>query len=733
MFGRRTHHDHEYDQLISGLQKYGRRRELSRMLYCVREILTTHNPSCATNLIHRIEVMASEEVVFADTGTFAIIAEHLDRCYAITTRMKTARAEERIKNRLDQTWDDDVGLRPGDPYELLNNELSAACTALVNGRLCRLASDVRCWYSMDSTVAERRRVVFDRIDPPHKAPLINRILFHSQCTEQTPEIQVALRSFTRELLELSHEPYATSSMDFIHPEQECIYVPKAPDFLYGAFVVLNSIQRSPTFTYLRSYELGYILWHIILGVDELCDRGKHSAQLLLYRKLYTRKVRERFMWLVNAAMLVFHSFHIKPMAVSTEWQPQTNVFLHTLEEHLQLPVMPLHQDVIDRHTRVGRRRGATYTEFAVHGAFVVDEDAEYYVSEWRRAYLRHKELQDAESVVVQVKPVKPKRAPLKRQLEVDSDSTSGLEDSDSDSDSDSGLEESESESDVEPDPVSSTPMLLTSTLPVPSIHPWSTFEPIVFANDGNVCGQKIACIVSSVRNTVNDGWSPVILKECMSMGSQWGRSAIVVNALLEMAGLPSSRPRVIMSDRRVRRLDRTNKSFVNNYVVEERLTRYLLMDRHPGEPLKLTPGWEDVPSIRRQWLTIACVRAVVRCSDTNCSNMLYDRETGRVYSIDESCILTTRPRVLGQTNERIRARTRADEEGIKQAVQVVQRLDVEAIVGTLNENGFCGAKNRPFIADRIVRIEQLVREELSGTCRKSARKKAKSEGADLRG
>jgi hypothetical protein len=58
---------------------------------------------------------------------------------------------------------------------------------------------------------------------------------------------------------------------------------------------------------------------------------------------------------------------------------------------------------------------------------------------------------------------------------------------------------------------------------------------------------------------------------------------------------------------------------------------------------------------------IACVRAILQCSDTNASNVLYRKDDLGVelFSIDESMIFSG-AKVLGQTNAKLRAAWRDD-------------------------------------------------------------------------
>ena len=99
--------------MISGVQKFLRSRDPVGMRYCVLELLALEQRVATSNLINRLQVMAVEELLFADTIAFKI-------SYDLISAAGTNRQN----------------LGP----------LLRVCDVLCASRLCRIPSDVRCHF-----------------------------------------------------------------------------------------------------------------------------------------------------------------------------------------------------------------------------------------------------------------------------------------------------------------------------------------------------------------------------------------------------------------------------------------------------------------------------------------------------------------------------------------------------------------------------------------------------------
>tara|TARA_Y100000389_G_scaffold171884_1_gene179854 strand:- start:765 stop:1829 length:1065 start_codon:yes stop_codon:yes gene_type:complete len=331
---------HKCDVVKSGLQKYLRRRETDKMLWCAAELYSFHPLAetdgekraargLVTNLVNRLTIMMDEELLFADWGHYLVCSRWLE--------------EFEAKGR--------------DDFE----PIVKVCTALCGARLLRLNSDIRAYWKRGPGRGET--------GPEAKCGLWTGAAGPRDADWTANGGREAMDGFV-------------ACLDAGHPAA----------YKWAYVMMEMGGKGAPRY---RRKEPVYAVWEALMVRASNWEHSDAAARgrLLecLERKLRAFHVKtrsERHIWLMAAISLVLHRDAI-------DWSPvQEHLAAHDagggeLVEHLlrERGFMEIDEYAIDQHCSAGRSKKRGRGFFLEEGAKVVQEDEHYLVPEWRAAYM----------------------------------------------------------------------------------------------------------------------------------------------------------------------------------------------------------------------------------------------------------------------------------------------------------------------------------------------------------
>lgn len=370
--GTKTCHGYDYDVMISGVQKYLRAGDSKGMQYCALEILCLEQPAATSNLLHRLQVMAGEELLFADVGTFSDVYELLGFVE---------------KDR-------------GNAFAMLE-----ACELLARGRLCRLPSDIRCHFG--TLGAGGLRQLMDSTPVP--ASFQTGVVY-----DHPSEVVRLARMFAYQLSE-------RRSYECFYPLFEVLRL--SAEGSVGQPIVLQTRLRDKP---IKRVQSAYLLWGWLLnyshGFRATMEQQLEWFTACLARQpkpklgVATRPARDYYVFLVNVVLLVLQRDVVAPLPKRDplELGSEASELAEQLRAHRLAPHMELLPTVVDMHTHAGRRAGKTGADFATEGAVLAREDREFFVQQWRDQYVQykvsgagdHRTKKRAHSIKAEPKPVK---------------------------------------------------------------------------------------------------------------------------------------------------------------------------------------------------------------------------------------------------------------------------------------------------------------------------------------
>jgi len=317
---------YKIDVLKSALQKYGRRRMLKEMFWCVNElndfelIEEKKAEKVRTNMVNRLKVMLCEELVFSDWQRFLYCVRELNKW------------EEKRNNVV---------------------HLYRVCSALCDGKLCRLASDIKAYWKdgVSSGLVEieqekqKRRDMDEKEDDPEVKRFMNNLV---SCVEKKSE--------------------------------ECFY---------WMFEILrkaeDNVKGKKRF---RKSGCEYIIWEWLFECSKRNMKMKEVMRELMI--LFDKKDRkERYIFVCNALCLVLYSDRVNWEEKEIEYDARDIDISNDVK-------LDIDDYCIDMHCSDGRKKGKDKKTFALEGSFVVNEDKEFFREEWRQIYQKLKHVDSEE-------------------------------------------------------------------------------------------------------------------------------------------------------------------------------------------------------------------------------------------------------------------------------------------------------------------------------------------------
>ena len=329
------------DILKSALQKYLRRREEDKMLWCLTEIYlfkaranTDAERRAAkgivSNMLNRLIIMMDEEMLFAEVGKYMKCMEWLQE--------------------FEESDREDFAL------------LVKICKSMLGARMLRLNSDIYTYW-------QRGGGVYKVVNVPGLG-----------LTEGLPEVEgVQLEVdaiLSKEEKEMDDWKDARDNLykfitAFRSNDLSCYY--------WALAMFHSNVKGKARF---RRKDCVYTVWEFLL--KECKDNEKMRKCLEMKLKQFFVKTRhEQHMWMSSAISIVLNK---EKLDFEEDWDIEVSdeEVLGLFKDRVKIEIDDY---AIDMHCSAGRKMGRKKAEFALVGCLVVDEDKEYYNDTWRKLYV----------------------------------------------------------------------------------------------------------------------------------------------------------------------------------------------------------------------------------------------------------------------------------------------------------------------------------------------------------
>ncbi len=325
-YNSRSYYGHKPDKLKSGVQKYLRRREEKKMLWCIGEIYLFKfaDPAAKamiTNLVNRLIIMLDEEMVFSEWAKYLLVRAELEKFEASGRNNFLA--------------------------------LVKAAKILVRAEMLRLNSDIAGYF--------HRGMKYWGITPP------------------TPS-QTAEKMATG--LGQPGDEFETLKL-FGNFVELCLA--KDPDCFYWVFRILDRPKVKGARRFRRT-DAVYIIWEWLF---KQAKGNEYLTECLNYRMkdFFNKGRKERFIFLTASVMLVMHHDDIDWTPTRMKYGDSITADRSDLEAIFKdRQDLVFDEYVIDMHCSEGRKKGRNKLDFIASGAVVVGENKRWFVKEWRDVY-----------------------------------------------------------------------------------------------------------------------------------------------------------------------------------------------------------------------------------------------------------------------------------------------------------------------------------------------------------
>ena len=339
-----SYYGYKLDILKSGVQKYLRRREFDKMVWCVAEIYlfqvlqSTEQHKKATkgiisNLLNRLIVMMDEEMLFAECDTYLIIRRYMEMFE------KGKRGDFSILYKI--------------------------CHLLVfQSKMLRRNSDIRAYFK-HAMMNENSGIV-----PPES--IIDAVNVKEQDVDK-----FYFENFK-----------AYFKLDDKNEAVKCYY------WMFKIFMG----KRDGNVRRFRRKENIYMIWEFLFSRKNIMSDPR-LKKCLEYRlgEFHKKKRGERFIFLTASIDIAlfknaesdFNMNFGKWLTEKIECQEKLGgsspeEIIDTVYKNRVY--MEMDDYVVDMHCSLGRKLGKGKKDFAIEGSLVIDEDKQFYVQEWRKRY-----------------------------------------------------------------------------------------------------------------------------------------------------------------------------------------------------------------------------------------------------------------------------------------------------------------------------------------------------------
>ena len=330
---------YKLDILKSALQKYLRRREYEKMMWCCSEIYMFHSLATTdkekqaakgiiSNMVNRLIIMMDEEMLFAEVGKYMKCME----------------------------WINEFNEGGRDNFKLLVK----VCKTMVSARMLRLNSDIYSYWW-------RGAGVYKVVKVPGlgwEEMLYTPIEVHQECQE-------ILKDEDGNCWAYEYENLLMFIAAFRAGHSSCYY---------WALAMFHRDKKG-TRRFFRRTDSVYIIWEYLFKVAGDDEKLRKCLDLKL-KQFFVKTRHEQHIWLSSAISILLHK---DKLDFEEEWD------IDVSEEEVagifqDRNYLKIDDYAIDMHCSAGRKLGKKKADFALEGCVVVGEDKEYYNRDWRDLY-----------------------------------------------------------------------------------------------------------------------------------------------------------------------------------------------------------------------------------------------------------------------------------------------------------------------------------------------------------
>ena len=582
-FSSLSYYGHKLDILKSGLQKYMRRREEDKMLWCLAEIYLfkvyakTDQEKKATrgiitNLLNRIIVMLDEELLFIEWDKYLMV-------YNLIEKFEKSERNDFIS-------------------------LIKICKILCNSKLLRRNSDIRAHFNFNLRKADSKK--------PDS-------LVEKEDTEQ--EDNWYFRNFKK-------------------------YFEKGDHACFYWMFKIYTAQRDGEKRRFNRKENIYMVWEFLFKVafgNPLLTRCLNYR----LKEFFNKSKKERCIFLTAAIDLCMEKDNIVWNAQLLENEPICVDAVLAIEQIFKNRKNLIFDDyVIDMHTSLGRRLGKNGINFMAEGSYVKDEDQEFLVQEWRDSYQTGKLETYAKKLAEKKKKAMAKAAKEKKKAEKKAEKgkkktvkivNSGEEKS----------EEKTNEVKVKKEKTDREKTRAAKYKRIKKLRGKPNFDDLekdlefvegcdpkkIYICTVNTCGNKVMCFEYEGK----------IWKESRK-SMNYNRDYICIDNCKKAFGLEKIGMKRVLSNFRIEKIDKSKKSWISNWhkvdIKEgDEPVVYCVMDKvYPGKEVgKDKKKMLGDRRMLKEFVKIGVFRGIFRASDFNGRNVLTKGDFDLV-SIDEGDI-----------------------------------------------------------------------------------------------
>ena len=583
---------YKLDILKSAVQKYLRRREFDKMVWCVAEIYLFQvfaktdvekraTKGIISNLLNRLIIMLDEEMLFAECEKYLIVRRYIEEF------------EKSGRGNFDYLY--------------------KICDVMCGARMIRRNSDIRGYWSPG-----KKNV---KVDNGNGSDDYYFIKFKEKFENNDPECFLwMLKIF-----------YKGEDGDIVrYRRKENIYM--IWEYLFDR----KNIKNNEVLRKVLEYKLkefykknrGERFIFLSSAIDIAMYKGKNEKKDWFD---CSKKKKFNIEDLVKEHGAKFNNRNLI-QEVYTKWKK-----------------MEIDDYAIDMHTSAGRKMGKNKVDFIASGAVVVDEDKEYFVKEWRDCYNKAKKASFAAAVALRKKKEEAKLEKEKKKIKKEKKK----EEKEAEPKKKKGKTDREKVRAAKYKRIKKLrgkPDFDKLEKDLEFIDGKNVDVNYIKLCSEKTCGNKVMCFefVTTSWGKPNTVWKES--RESMN----YNRDYACVDECKEMFGLKKIGMKRVLSDFRIEKINKNENSWINNwkkvYTGDEKVV-YCVMDKisHcswnvPMEIGDIKHSFQNGECRRhlKEFAKIGVFRGIFRCSDFNCRNVLVgcDKSYMQDYfvSIDEGDI-----------------------------------------------------------------------------------------------
>ena len=558
---------YKLDILKSAVQKYLRRREFDKMVWCVAEIYLFQvyaktdvekraTKGIISNLLNRLIIMLDEEMLFVECEKYLVVRRYIEEF------------EKSGRGNFDYLY--------------------KICDVMCGARMIRRNSDIRGYWSPG-----KKNV---KVDNGYESDDYCFVKFKEKFEADDPEcflwmLKIFYKGEEGNIVRYRRKENIYMIWEYLFDRKNIKNNEVLRKCLEYRFEEFKKKNRSERFIFLSA------------AIDIAMYRGREQKE-----DWFDCKKKKKF----NIEDLVREH--------GTKFVNRELI----REVYLEWKKMEIDDYAIDMHTSAGRKMGKNKIDFIASGAVVVNEDKEYFVQEWRDCYNKAKKASFTAAVALRKKKDEAKLEKAKKK------------------------ENKKEKKEVEPKKgkTDREKVRAAKYKRIKKLRGKPNFDDLekdlefidgqtidvnyIKLCSDKTCGNKVMCFefVSASWGKPNTVW-----KESRK-SMNYNRDYACVDECKELFGLKKIGMKRVLSDFRIEKIDKNEKSWINNwkkvYTGDEKVV-YCVMNKisHcnwkvPMEIGDIKHSFQNGECRRhlKEFAKIGVFRGIFRCSDFNCRNVL---------------------------------------------------------------------------------------------------------------